>query len=45
MWGALDWLRERHGGAAGYLRQHGLAAADLESLRRHLIGRPLALTG
>jgi protein-tyrosine phosphatase len=45
MWAVLDWLRERYGGAAGYLREHGLAAAALESLHRHLIDRPLALTG
>jgi protein-tyrosine phosphatase len=45
MWGVLAWLRERYGGAAGYLREHGLAASELKSLHRDLIDRPLALTG
>lgn len=33
----LDALRERHGGAAGYLLDHGLDAADLDRLRRRLV--------
>jgi protein-tyrosine phosphatase len=45
MWRVLDWLGEHHGGAAGYLRAHGVSAAELESLRRHLVDRRLALAG
>jgi protein-tyrosine phosphatase len=37
MRGALAWLRERDGGAAGYLRRNGLGAAELEALRRGLV--------
>lgn len=32
----LDGLRERHGGAAGYLRDHGLTVAELDGLRQRL---------
>jgi protein-tyrosine phosphatase len=45
MWRVLDWLRERHGGAAAYLLAHGLSAAELDSLRRHLVDPRLALAG
>jgi protein-tyrosine phosphatase len=34
----LAGLQERHGGAAGYLFDHGLAPDDLELLRERLIG-------
>lgn len=33
----LDGIDARHGGAAGYLQDHGLPAADLDLLRRRLI--------
>ena len=33
----LDWLREQHGGAAGFLRDHGLSGADLDALERRLL--------
>jgi protein-tyrosine phosphatase len=45
MWQVLDWLRERSGGGAGYLRANGLSASELDSLRRHLIDPRLALAG
>ena len=45
MWQVLDWLRDRHGGAAGYLRSHGLSAVELDSLSRHLVDRRRALAG
>lgn len=32
----LDGLRERHGGAAGYLYDHGLTVAELDRLRARL---------
>jgi protein-tyrosine phosphatase len=34
----LEWLRDRRGGAEGYLRQNGMEAAELEALRRGLLG-------
>jgi protein-tyrosine phosphatase len=33
----LAWLREHHGGAAGYLLEHGLSDAELEALKRRLL--------
>jgi protein-tyrosine phosphatase len=39
---ALAWLRERHGGAAGYLRAHGMANAELDGLRETLVERRAA---
>ena len=33
----LDWLRRNHGGAAGFLRQHGLEEAELKALKQRLI--------
>lgn len=33
----LDWLREQHGGAAGFLRDHGLSRADLDALAQRLL--------
>jgi protein-tyrosine phosphatase len=33
----LAWLRERYGGAAGYLRHNGLTQGELEALRRRLV--------
>jgi protein-tyrosine phosphatase len=33
----LDWLRESHGGAAGYLKHHGLTDEELQILRDQLI--------
>jgi protein-tyrosine phosphatase len=33
----LAWLRREHGGAAGYLRHHGMTDAELDGLRAALI--------
>ncbi len=33
----LAWLRDRHGGAAGYLLQNGLTQGELEALQRQLV--------
>jgi protein-tyrosine phosphatase len=35
--GALAWLRDRHGGAVGYLRGHRMTEAELERLREALV--------
>src|SRR5215510_5337055 len=37
MQAALDWLHATHGGAEGYLRAHGLTAAEVASLRTTLV--------
>jgi protein-tyrosine phosphatase len=37
MWTTLGWLRGRHGGAAGYLRSHGITDGELDELRGPLI--------
>lgn len=37
MQSVLDWLQEDYGGAAGYLRHHGLTEAESEILRDRLI--------
>jgi protein-tyrosine phosphatase len=39
---SLKWLRERHGGAVGYLRHHGMTEAELDALRGALIERSAA---
>jgi hypothetical protein len=33
----LAWLSERHGGASGYLRTHGMTDAELERLHGALV--------
>jgi protein-tyrosine phosphatase len=33
----LDWLRDRHGGAEGYLRRNGVLRADIQALRSRLV--------
>jgi protein-tyrosine phosphatase len=35
--GALAWLRERHGGPAGYLRAHGMENPEFDQLRGALV--------
>jgi hypothetical protein len=40
---ALAWLHDRHGGASGYLRSHGMTAAELDRLREALV-EPRAAT-
>jgi protein-tyrosine phosphatase len=40
----LTWLGDRHGGAAGYLREHGLGGAELDTLRRGLVDHPQAVS-
>lgn len=35
---ALDWVRDEHGDAAGYLRDGGLSADEIDKLRRILRG-------
>jgi len=39
---SLEWLREHHGGAVGYLRHHGMTEAELDALRGALIERSAA---
>ncbi len=38
----LAWLRQHHGGAAGYLRSHGMTNAELDTLRQALVERRAA---
>jgi protein-tyrosine phosphatase len=37
MQAALDWLRDRHGGAEQYARAHGLTAGEIGALRTSLV--------
>ncbi|HWE33254.1 MAG TPA: tyrosine-protein phosphatase [Solirubrobacteraceae bacterium] len=37
MWTILGWLRSHCGGAAGYLRSHGMTELELDELRAQLI--------
>lgn len=39
MQAALDWLRRAHGSVEGYVRAHGLAEPEVESLRAELVVR------
>jgi protein-tyrosine phosphatase len=42
MWRVLELLDERHGGANGWLDEHGFAEADRAVLRDRLLGGPAA---